>query len=202
MGAIDLILWYGSIFSPLVPLLFVRKSLLPYQKIIIVFISVSFAADLLSRYLIHGRNYWFLHGYGFIEALILFYFYARVLERAKMLVYVLAALYLSFYIVNSLLWEWNMFNTHARTAEAAIMIFLSTLLLYQFYQNEEDIFIDRSPLFWMNIAILTYFAGAFFSFILSSEILLGTLMSWRLHNFSNILKNLIFGIALWRIPQR
>lgn len=202
MTSVDYVLWYGSVFSPLVPLWFARKKLLPYQSTIVLFILVSFTADLATRYLIEGRNYWLLHIYGFIEAGLLFYFFALVISRLKRLIYGLALLYLAFYCVNSFAWEWNMFNANARTAEAVVMIVLSVLLLHQFYKNEEDIFIDRSPLFWINIAILTYFAGAFFSFILSAEILLGTQMSWRLHNFSNILKNLLLAVALWRIPRQ
>jgi hypothetical protein len=201
MTLVDYVLWYGSIFSPLLPLWFARKKLLSYQSIIVLLIVVSFAADLATRYFVEGRNYWLLHIYGFIEAGLLFYFFSLVIDRLKWFVYIVSGCYLIFYLVNSFLWEWSMFNTNARTAEAVVMIVLSVLVLHQFYRNEEDIFIDRSPLFWITIAILTYFAGAFFSFILSSEILLGTQLSWRLHNFSNILKNLLLAVALWRIPR-
>jgi hypothetical protein len=77
---------------------------------------------------------------------------------------------------------------------------LAFSLFYQFYKEENDIFIDQSPLFWMNIAILTYFSGAFFSFILSKEILSGPL-PWMLHNVCNALKNILFSIALWKIRR-
>lgn len=202
MTLADYVLWYGSIFSPLVPLSFTRKNLTRYQTTIVLFIAISFIADIATRYLIEGRNYWFLHLYGFVEALLLFTFYVQVLDRFKKLAYIMSIVYFIFYAINSFAWEWDMFNTNARTAEAASMIMLAVMLLHQFYKNEEDIFIDRSPLFWINIAILTYFAGAFFSFILSAEILLGTHMTWRFHNFSNILKNLLLAIGLWRIPRQ
>ncbi|HEY3402057.1 MAG TPA: hypothetical protein VGK59_01655 [Ohtaekwangia sp.] len=201
MTWVDYLLWYGSIFSPLLPLGFSWKKLLPYQLIIVLFVSASFITDISTHYWIPGRNYWALHVYGFIEAALLLYFYSRVLNRIKIWIYVVTIFYLAFYLINSFLWERNEFNTYARTVEAVIMIILAILLFYKFYQDEEDIFIDRSPLFWMNIAILTYFSGAFFSFILSHEILLGTMMSWRLHNLSNILKNILLAIALWKVPR-
>lgn len=202
MTEIDYVLWYGSIFSPVVPLSVTRKGLAPYQITIVLFIVLSFTADVTTRYLIEGRNYWFLHLYGFTEALLLFTFYIQVIDRFKKLVYGMGVVYFIFYAINSIVWEWDTFNTNARTAEAASMIGLAVMLLHQFYQNEDDMFIDRSPLFWINIAILTYFAGAFFTFILSAEILFGTQMTWRLHNFSNILKNLLLAIGLWRIPRQ
>lgn len=202
MTNVDYVLWYFSIYSPLLSLWFVTKKLDPYQRTITLLIAISFGADLISHYLIEGRNYWFLHIYGFLEAIILFYFFSQVVQRDKILVYLLAVSYCAYYVINSFAWEFDMFNTNARTTESVIMILLSILMLHQFYQNEDDIFIDRSPLFWIIIAILTYFAGAFFSFVLSKEILLGTQLSWRLHNFSNILKNLLFAIALWRIPRQ
>jgi hypothetical protein len=202
MTNVDYALWYCSIYSPLLSIWFVRKKLHPYQCTIILLIAISFGADLISHYLIEGRNYWFLHIYGFFEATILFYFFSQVVQRHKILVYLLAVCYCTYYVINSFAWELGMFNTNARTTESVIMILLSILMLHQFYQNEDDIFIDRSPLFWIIIAILTYFAGAFFSFVLSKEILLGTQLSWRLHNFSNILKNLLLAIALWKIPRQ
>jgi hypothetical protein len=202
MAIPDYVLWYGSVFSPLIPLWFVRKKLVPYQRTIVLFILASFTTDLVTTFLLKQNNYWLLHIYGFIEAGLLFWFYAQVINRKK-LIYGLAFLYLAYYVANSLTWEHvEILNENARAGEAVVMIVLSVLLLHQFYRNEEDIFIDRSPLFWINVAILAYFAGAFFSFKLSNEILLGTHMSWRLHNFSNILKNLLLAIALWRIPRQ
>jgi hypothetical protein len=191
---------YGSIFSAAIPLLFALKKLNRYQTVIVILITVSFLTDLITWYLIRGRNYFFLHIYGILEALILLYFYSLVLGKSRAVVYGVALLYGLFYAVNSVWWEYGVFNTYARSIECLIMIGLAFSLFYQFYKEENDIFIDQSPLFWMNIAILTYFSGAFFSFILSKEILSGPL-PWMLHNVCNALKNILFSIALWKIRR-
>lgn len=201
MRTIDYIFWYGSIYSAVIPLLFAWKKLNRYQRVIVIFICLSFSADLFAKYVIHGRNYLFLHFYGILEALLLMYFYSLVIDKDKRVIGILAVIYTLFYLFNSLYWEWNVFNTYARSLECLIMISLSIVLFYQFYNREEDIFIDRLPLFWMNIAILTYFSGAFFSFILSKEILSGP-MPWLLHNASNMLKNILFAIGLWKVRDK
>ncbi len=201
MRPIDYLLWYGSIYSAAIPLLFTWKKLNRYQGIIVIFICLSFATDLLARYVIQGRNYFFLHGYGFLEAAVLLYFYGLVIENGKKTIRVVTIAYLVFYVVNSLYWERDIFNTYGRSVECLVMISLAITVFYEFYSREEDIFIDRSPLFWFNVAILTYFSGAFFSFILSREILSGP-MPWLLHNASNIMKNLLLAVGLWRIPAK
>lgn len=180
------------------PLSLVSKKLNRYQSVITAAICLSFLADLLARYAIHGRNYFFLHFYGIVEAMILLYFYSLVIDDARRIIRIVAFCYLVFYLVNSFYWEWGVFNTYGRSIECLLMISLAIALFYQFYNKEEDIFIDRSPLFWFNIAILAYFSGAFFSFILSKEILSGPL-PWMLHNASNMLKNVLFAIGLWKV---
>jgi len=200
MTKTDYFFWYGSIFSPLLPLLFSMKRLNRYQSVIVVFILLSFSADLISRYLI-SRNYSFLHLYGLLEALVLLYFFSLVIERSKRLILGVAIVFSAVYIVNSLYWEVNTFNMFGRSLECLIMISLSFVLFYQFYNREDDIFIDRSPIFWINIAILVYFSGAFFSFVLSREILSGK-MPWVLHNASNMFKNILLAVGLWKVQNR
>jgi hypothetical protein len=191
---------YGSIFSAAIPLLFAMKKLNRYQTVILLVITVSFLTDLTTWYVIKGRNYLFLHVYGILEALLLLYFYSLVLTKSRMTIYGVAIAYSVFYFLNSMWWEFGAFNTYARSIECLIMIGLSLALFYQFYNEEDDIFIDQSPLFWINIAVLTYFSGAFFSFILSKEILSGPL-PWMLHNVCNALKNILFAIGLWKIRR-
>jgi hypothetical protein len=201
---LDNILRLCSIFSPLVPLLIVvlrRKKLARYQAVIVIFVTVSFLTDLFSTYIMRGGNYYLLHGYGLLESAILIYFYYLVLKESKKVTAIVGAAFLAFYVVNSLTWEYRVFNTYGSTMECLLMIGFAMALFFQFYKEEEDIFIDQSPLFWMNIGILVYFSGAFFSFILSREILSGP-MTWMLHNLCNVLKNLLFAIALWKVHPR
>ncbi|MGK7392690.1 MAG: hypothetical protein ACNS60_20210 [Candidatus Cyclobacteriaceae bacterium M2_1C_046] len=200
----DYFFWYGSVFSPIIPLFFAviqAKKLEKYQKIIVLFIATSFAADLISLYIIKGTNYNFLHGYGLVEALILFWFYSVVLEKSKKWLFALAFAFCVFYLWDSVFLEIQQFNAIGRSVESVVFIFLSLMLLYQFYHKEDDIFLDRSPMFWFNVAILFYFSGAFFSFILS-KVILSSSLSWKFHNTSNMLKNLLLAVGLWNVKSK
>lgn len=193
------IIWYGSVFSPLIPLLFSFKRLFLYQKVIILFIAVSFGTDLLTTFIFKQGNYPILYVYGLVESIILIWFYKMALglhkNRFKLIIAVFSSLYLSILFR----FELGEFNSYSRSLESLVMIFLCCLLFYRFYSKEEDIFLDKSPLFWFNIAILVYFSGSFFSFLMSKLILNDKLASWAVHNISNIFKNLIIAIGLWKV---
>jgi hypothetical protein len=177
------------------------------ERVILVFICASFATDLITFFVIRNehllRNI-LIQIFGFTEAALLLLFYTLVFKKAswKKTVYAVGAGYLAFYLIDALLWERLKFNHMARSVEASLFIFMALAFFYQVYQQEDDIFIERSPLFWINVALLVYFAGAFFSFVLSREIMIDPRLTWKFHNFSNFLKNILLGIALWIIPPR
>ena len=191
------IVWYGSVFSPLIPLLFFSKNFNYYQKVIVVFILLSFLTDLYTTFLHNGNNFTILHIYGLIDAVILFWFYSIVIDNSKKQIVIVALVFITVYTANSVLLESEVFNTIGRSLQSIIFLILSLILFYQFYQKEEDFFLERSPLFWINVALMVYFGGAFFSFLLS-KIMSINLLSWIFHNACNILKNIILGIGLWR----
>lgn len=192
------ILIYLSVFSPLIPLIVIlRTGCNGLYWVIISFVLASFSADVISIYIIDGTNYSFLHGYGLVEALILFFFFYKVLNRNNWIPYTALA-YSIYYLINSLFIEANTFNTLGRSTECLIMIFLCLRLFYQFFKKEEDIFLEQSPLFWINVGLLTYFSGAFFTFVLSKYILTDEPL-WILHNLSNVSKNILIAIGLWKV---
>ena len=192
---------YSSVFSPLIPLsALIKKKYDGAFVLIILFVIASFASDIISVFLINGTNYTFLHGYGLVEALILFLFYYRVL-KTKRWVLILAITFVVFYILNSLYFEVGIFNTIGRSVECLAIIFLALWLFYQFFRQEEDIFIERSPLFWINVGLLIYFSGAFFTFVFSKYILTDQPL-WILHNVFNVLKNVFLAIGLWKVKVK
>jgi hypothetical protein len=200
MSTWDYFFFYGSIFSPLIPiaLLFNKK----YDGPIRLLVIVSFTSDIVSAFLIRGNNHIFLAWYGLVEMLILFSFYYKVLNTKKWIPYLTIA-FSTFYLVNSFYLVNDAFNSISRSAECLIMIFLILKLFHQFFKQEEDIFIEQSPLFWVNVGLLIYFSGAFFTFIFSEYILdPREVPLWRLHNSANFLKNILIAIGLWKVRTR
>ncbi|GHE74507.1 hypothetical protein [Roseivirga thermotolerans] len=197
----DYIFIYSSVFSPLIPIgIYLTQKHNDRFKVIMLFVFVSFASDLLSIYVVKGSNYLFLHAYGLVEAMLLFLFFYKVLENRRWIPF-LAVCYGIYYTINSLLFEMGMFNTIGRSIECLLIIFLCLRLFYQFFHNEEDLFLEKSPLFWITVGLLTYFSGAFLTFVFSRYILVDEPL-WILHNISNVLKNTFIAIGLWKMTLK
>lgn len=203
------ILMFGSILSPLLPLLTGwqrRKGLDQTFSILLTVIATAFLFDLVNTILAFQRinNLPLAHAYGLLEGLLLIKFFDRLLEWKKSTWTAVAVTYTLLYVADSIFLESIFsFNAWSRSVEALLMIALCVMAFSMFYSKEEDIFIEKSPHFWIVIGILTYFSGALFSFLLSTDMLSQSADrfygSWMLHNFSNLLKNVIFTVGLWRI---
>jgi hypothetical protein len=202
-------LMYGSVFSPVIALCIawrLRGSLDRMISIIVLLCIFSFANDLLSLTFakMRSNNMPLAHAYGLLEGLLLIKFFHYLLGWKKSTWTFVAATYALLYVADSIFLESIFsFNAWSRSGEALLMIVLCVMAFSMFYSKEEDIFIEKSPHFWIVIGILTYFSGALFSFLLSTDMLSQSADrfygSWMLHNFSNLLKNVIFTVGLWRI---
>ncbi len=200
MSTWDYIITYSSVLSPLLPILFFRRWNQKYLYAISAFILVSFLSDIISITVLRGQpNYNFLKLYGWVETVLLILFYHYVFNKSKVLLLYIGGAISVIYFYVSFNVEVQQFNALGRSFESILMIVLSLILLYQIFKNEDDIFIDKSAIFWINIGILLYFSGALFSFILSNYILDTTVKAtWILHNSSNVLKNAILAVGLWK----
>lgn len=194
---------YLSIFSPLLPLLTLTvRKVDSTIRWVVLFVILSFLSDLINLIiikmdLIEGNNYFMYKIYGFLETAVLLVFYYKVLDK-KRLVWMLGSIFLVFYLVDVIYIEPDSFHAFGRSVQSILLIFYSLMLFLQFFQKEEDIFLDRKPVFWVNVGLMVYFSGAFFSFMLSNYLLNSPQYIWAFHNFSNFLKNLLIGIGIWK----
>jgi hypothetical protein len=200
---------FGSVMSGTIPLALAwtrRRVLNQTLSIIISLIALSLTVDTIMVCVGFSgiNNMPLAHAYGLIEGILLLTFFSRLLSLPKRGWINAIIAYSVLYCLNSAFHEDIFtFNSHARTTEALMMLMLSVYALYRFYTKEEDIFIEKSPEFWMVIAILVYFSGALFSFLLSTEILSERperfYSSWILHNTSNSIKNILFAVGIWKV---
>ncbi len=200
---------YGSVLSPLLPLITAwtrRKGLDRTFIILTIAIAIALIADVANITLafMQVNNLPVAHAYGLLEGILLITFFSYLLNWKNQTWTSVAIAYTLVYVADSIFLESiYSFNAWSRSLEALLMIGLCVMAFSMFYSREEDIFIEKSPHFWIVIGILTYFSGALFSFLLSTDMLSQSSErfygSWILHNFSNVLKNIIFTIGLWRI---
>jgi hypothetical protein len=202
-------LMYLSVMSPLFGIFigFKYRKLLPYAlRYILALMILSFASDavMLSLSKMHIRNLPIAHIYGLLEGVLFLLFFKSELTKHRMLVLSFLSVFVIFYCIDSLFIEgFFQFNAYSRSLEAFIMIILSVFYFYKIYETEANIYLDKSPEFWIAMGTVTYFSGAFFSFLLSSDILAQSYQSfygsWILHNIANVAKNILFFVGLWKV---
>lgn len=140
--------------------------------------------------------------YLFIQFSILFYIFSFYNSRKKVLRF-LYAFFVFFYAINLFFIQSpQVFNTNSNVIASLILIGLSISYFYRLL-NELSIFhIHRLPMLWLSFATLIYYSGTLFLFLVSNYLFQSTdevnIMMWILHNLLNIIKNILFAIALWQ----
>jgi len=199
----NITLAYLSFFSALTPIIvgIIKRNILTRALLLVLVISlIAFIADLVSifpkAFLL--QNYIVIHCYSIAEIYVLGLFYYRSLHLPviRNIFIILTVLYIS-----DVLFFSNEFNFNSGIIAIICLSFISISLfgLYKLFTKEEYLFMDQSPIFWCYIAILTYFSGSFFSWLLFDAIQINGEGSWIFHNIANILKNILFAIGLWKV---
>ncbi len=201
---------YLSVVSPLPGIFFGvhgKNKLSKSASLILLFMLISFVSDITL--LITGRlkmnNFPVIHLYGIISGTLMLFFFKELFKNRTRIITVLLVAFVIFYVTDSL-WITGLTKSNAisQTLQNFLAIGLCVAYFYRIYVNETDIFIERSPDFIIVLGFLFYSTGAFFSWLLSTDILTTAIPgdqfygSWILHNIANITKNSIFAIALWR----
>lgn len=166
----------GSILIPLILFLFrykvapvVLKTLFWY---LIFAALVNLAANMLA-----GRNIpnlWLLHVYTIVEAVLLLFFFWRLLPagRVKKLIPVMMVLFPLYGLFNLFAFDSSStFNAYPRSVEA--LLFIALAVYYWANQPEEDKYFNwlDNPYNWIVSGILLYFSSSFFLFLFSNFLL-------------------------------
>lgn len=199
------LLSYITLFSPLLPIIIgiaFFKHLTRVSTLILVLCSFSILCDISSYVwaLLYGNNYWIIHLYQIIELAVLGAFYQTFLNNkfSAMPFWGFAIVYIIVIIL--ILQPANISST---------MISLKCLLVITYgiwgylniFNNSRYLFIDKSPEFWFNTAMLIYFSGSLFSWSMFNLVHQSNGAGsgvWSFHNISSILRNLLFAIGLWK----
>lgn len=198
-----------SLYSPLIPLVFASiqiargkdKSLLFW----IIFISgLSAISEVISMYLkiAYSNNMPWFHTYTLLEGIFVFGFLYSI-SAYKKLVLSIALLVCSTIVLYTLfLANIFEFNTTSRIIQSLAIMFICITYFYQILEEEEVVFIYESASFWVVVALLVYYCGSFFSFILYQKMVKGGSGGiWIIHNIANLLKYLICTFSILYIKK-
>ena len=93
-------------------------------------------------------------------------------------------------------------NSAFLAAASLVMMFLSLHFFYRLLTNLPIENIYWLQMVWISFAVLLYYSGNFFQFLTTNYIMTGDFdvarKLWILHNLLNILKNILFTIAIWQ----
>jgi len=198
----------GSACLPLIAIINRWRHTSPEVRDVSIIAIASLTCDLISRVLAgYGINTLLLvNAFTLLQISLLMRIFSYQYRNTKplLIVYVCLAIV---YLVNTAFFQgpWKL-NTAFLAAGSLVMIGLSLHYFYHLLSNLPTLHIHRLPMLWISFAVLFYYAGNFFQFLMSNYILVGDASVarklWILHNLLNILKNVLFMIAIWQSYRR
>jgi len=204
------ILTISSTFFSFIPLIvsfinikYIRNFSIFYFILIIVSIGVD---GLNTIFAISGdSNTYMFHYYTIAEFTLISLFYSfffkqyfnPIIINLIIPIFLIAA-YMD-YKINGL----DTMNNYSSSLEAIILSFYSFFFFYYVLKNLvfEDLL--ATPVFWLNTAVLFYFAGNFILFIFSNYMAKSDprkyMLLWSIiHTFFNVLYNALLSIGFWK----
>jgi hypothetical protein len=199
---------YFSIGSSLLPIGvgLIRSSRLDSKAKAIVMLSIfAFVMDFVPIWIKSLSNA-LGNTYRLLEFIILLIIYYLALGRKSRNTFVaIGVAYILFFFSDLLFFQAGQLNSFSVTLTAAVFIVFSVLHFFKLMRELPSTHIHQLPMFWIDTAVLVYFAGAFFIFLLRSYLVEvmkdNQIVYWSLHNILNIIKNILFAIGLWQATK-
>lgn len=201
----ELIVAHFSSGSVLIPLSLVltkrlQAELRPLSWILLISLCSDLTSLILMQHSIHT------HFIGNVYLLAQFSFIAWIFReqfKQKKTTDIILILFLFFFIINISFFQGpGVFNSVSNVIASLIMIVFCLHYFYRLLNDLPIVHIQSLPMLWISFAVLTYYAGNFFLFLVSNYLVEGAAethrMLWILHNLLNITKNILFAIALWQ----
>jgi hypothetical protein len=181
------------------------RSISSELKLLLILTGVSFASDMAALYhtqLKIGTNY-ISDAYRLAEFILLIGIYYRAFNNPKTVrpLLILTALFILFFIFNMIFFQREKINSYTYIVSALVFIVLAVGFFYKLMKDLPALQVYLLPMFWVNVAVLVYFAGNLFVFTLSHYLVTvlnnNLMVYWGFHNFLSILKNVLFAVGFY-----
>lgn len=193
----------GSVLIPLSIALVLRKRIPTELKPLCWILVIALVCDMVSfifiRYSLNTllvTNIYWLAQFTF-----LMWIFSKQFKD-KRFIHFVYIFFILFYAVNILFFQgpW-VSNSVSNVLASLILIPFCLHFFYRLLNDLPTVNILSLPMLWISFAVLTYYAGNFFLFLVSNYLIEEASeahrMLWILHNLLNITKNILFAIALW-----
>ncbi|QHI34837.1 hypothetical protein IMCC3317_01810 [Kordia antarctica] len=171
-------------------------------------------AGILSfiAYIMHGKkmnNMIISHFYTIIEYLLWSLIYMRLFDNRtiKKLIQISIFIVITFTIINMIFWQpLETYNSYSKSVESAFLVCFSIGWFYKVFVDQSIKRLETHPIFWINAAVLIYFAGSFLLFITNNFLmeipLIEFFEAWTLHGIFIMIHYLFISIGLWLIKRK
>jgi len=194
-----------SIASTLVPFslgLAKFRSISSELKLLLILTGVSFLCDIAALYhtLLNIKSNYAGDSYWLAEFILLIIIYRIAFDNPKVVrpFLILTLFYVLFFISNVIFLQQEKINSYTYIFSSLIFIVLAVGFFYKLLKDLPTLQVYRLPMFWINVAVLVYFAGNLFVFTLSHYLVTvlnaNLMVYWGFHNILNILKNILFAV--------
>lgn len=195
---------FGSILLPLSIALVGLRRAWSELKLLCVILILSLGSDLLSFLFIQYSLNTYIIGNIFLISqftLLAFVFRENLPHRSGLDLTIIFFLIFSLINITNIQGPW-VFNSITNVVASLILIGFCLFYFYKLLNDLPIVHIQQLPMLWITFAVLTYYAGNFFLFLVNNYLTAGAAGSqpvmWILHNLLNIIKNTLFAIALWQ----
>ena len=183
-------------------------------RIILIYCLIYALFEAIAWYYVlhHWQNHFLQNTMSYLDILFLGAYFFKVLDLSIMKKTVL--LLISATILFTLWSHWgsgrdfNRMDSFALSVGSLSLITMSLLFFYQLLNNLEIENILKYPHFWINVGILMYFSGAFFTFIFAEYITFSQDKSISeyisINAFLLFIQRIFLAIGLWfsKTPQQ
>lgn len=202
----SLLIGYSSIASVLIPLGFaavqwnkVAEDISTLRWLLIVGLVSDVLGSILGSLAIH--NLWVGDVFMFVQFTVLLYIFSRQFQRKSIFIAMYAAI-VAFYLCAFLfLGQAVVTLVQSNAVDGLLLVIISIAFFYKLLNELKVTNIHRLPILWISFATLFYYSGNFFVFLASGYLEQDPdtfILFWMLHNVLNVIKNILFAIALWQ----
>ncbi len=207
MQLIAKILLYSSYLSVLIPIYYMNRNkidrLPKINRGLAMLLWGAAFADLLGYILIKSgkSNIVIDNIYFMVLFLVLSYIYTLLLKHSRV-IYIGIGVYILFSVINILFIEpFTVLQSWPMVLQSIVLMSYAILSLIELNANPPEDEQLISFILWINMAVLFYFGMNLYLFITidyifkneSDEI---AMLSWSFHNLCNIIKNILFAVAI------
>jgi hypothetical protein len=207
---INLIILFASIaviFPIITGSITVKKWTNSPQRLIFFYFLIYAILEIVAWYYVyhHWQNHFLFNIMSYIDITFLGTYFYQVLESKNIKLLVIALISVTLLFIT---WshvgtgrDFNRMDSFAISVGSLSVIFMSLLFFYQLLNNLEVENIFTYSHFWINVGILLYFSGAFFTFIFAEYIAFSKDESvtqyFQISDYLLFFQRIFLAIGLW-----